>query len=26
MTDTNCDGYVDLDEFVAWWQATWWEY
>ena len=26
MTDTNCDGYVDLDEFIAWWQATWWEY
>jgi Ca2+-binding EF-hand superfamily protein len=26
MTDTNCDGYVDGDEFVAWWQATWWEY
>jgi Ca2+-binding EF-hand superfamily protein len=26
MTDTNSDGYVDLDEFITWWRATWWEY
>jgi len=26
MTDTNSDGYVDLDEFIAWWRSNWWEY
>lgn len=26
MTDTNSDGYVDLDEFITWWRGTWWEY
>lgn len=26
MTDRNCDGYVDLQEFVSWWQDNWWEY
>ena len=26
MIDTNCDGYIDLDEFVVWWQSVWWEY
>lgn len=26
MTDTNSDGYVDLDEFITWWRSNWWEY
>ena len=26
MTATNSDGYVDLDEFIAWWRPSWGEY
>jgi Ca2+-binding EF-hand superfamily protein len=26
ITDTNSDGYVDLDEFITWWRGNWWEY
>lgn len=26
LIDTNNDGYIDFDEFLAWWQDGWWEY
>ncbi|MCC2615453.1 EF-hand domain-containing protein [Aestuariibacter halophilus] len=26
IIDDNADGYIDFDEFLAWWQQGWWEY
>lgn len=26
MIDDNGDGYIDFEEFLAWWQECWWEY
>lgn len=26
LIDTNHDGFIDLAEFLAWWQQCWWEY
>lgn len=26
IIDTNSDGVIDFDEFLAWWQNCWWEY
>lgn len=26
LIDTNNDGHIDFDEFLAWWQECWWEY
>ncbi len=26
LIDTNNDGFIDFEEFLAWWQDCWWEY
>lgn len=26
LIDTNNDGFIDFEEFLAWWQEGWWEY
>ena len=26
LIDENHDGYIDFEEFLAWWQECWWEY
>ncbi|MEM6640689.1 MAG: EF-hand domain-containing protein [Pseudomonadota bacterium] len=26
IVDTDSDGQISFDEFVAWWQQVWWEY
>ena len=26
IIDDNDDGYIDFEEFLAWWQEGWWEY
>lgn len=26
LIDGNDDGYIDFEEFLAWWQECWWEY
>lgn len=26
LIDENSDGVIDFDEFLAWWQNSWWEY
>lgn len=26
IIDDNGDGYINFDEFLAWWQDGWWEY
>lgn len=26
LIDGNGDGFIDFEEFLAWWQECWWEY
>lgn len=26
LIDSNSDGFIDFDEFLAWWRECWWEY
>ncbi len=26
LIDNNGDGFIDFDEFLAWWHECWWEY
>ncbi|MCV2885257.1 EF-hand domain-containing protein [Aestuariibacter sp. AA17] len=26
LIDENDDGFIDFEEFLAWWQEGWWEY
>jgi calmodulin len=26
LIDKNNDGSIDFDEFLEWWQQSWWEY
>ena len=26
IIDTDSDGHIGLEEFIAWWRTTWWEY
>ena len=26
LIDKNHDGSIDFDEFLEWWQQSWWEY
>ena len=26
LIDKNNDGYIDFEEFLEWWQQSWWEY